>query len=472
MTFLGHVVSPEGIGTDPEKVSDIAEWTIPRNVKEVRSFVGLCSYYRRYVEGFASIAKPLHALMQKNKRFEWTTDCQTAFERLKAALISPPILGMPDDTSRFILDTDASDEAIGAVLSQDQAGVERVIAYASRKLSKTEVNYCVTRRELLAIVHCLKYFRHYLLGRHFTICSDHAALQWLRRTPEVMGQQARWLSLIEEYDFTLLHRPGARHGNADAMSRRPCTKHDCCTEAATMKEVRVIENQIADALLSTREEVDLASEQRQDPELNEVIQFVSTRSEAPGFDEIGLGSSVVKSLCRQFHRLSVEHGVLVRSFELPLTGQIIKQVLLPRNLRRSFIKELHRSLAHLGVTRTKAALQERAYWPGWNTDVEDVLHECSACAQYKRGSAPKQTQLRPFLADEPFETVSIDITGPHPRSRNGCVHTYGTGPIFEMGGSFPIKKPYRSARRRRAIQERLHKVWHAAPITQRSRGRI
>ena len=138
---------------------------------------------------------------------------------------------MPDDAGEYILDTDASDKSIGAVLSQRQGGLERVIAYASRALDRRETNYCTTRRELLAIVHFLKYFKQYLLGRTFKVRTDHSALTWLRRTPDPIGQQARWLEQLEEFDFTVEHRPGSRHGNADGLSRRPCVQRNCaCKE--------------------------------------------------------------------------------------------------------------------------------------------------------------------------------------------------------------------------------------------------
>jgi len=155
----------------------------------------------------------------------WTAATQNAFESLRDALTSPPILAMPNDSDSFILDTDACSQTIGAVLSQVQDGVERVVAYASRILDKREVNYSITRKELLAIVYSLKYFKQYLMGRHFKIRTDHAPLTWLRQTPEPVGQQARWLEIMEEYSFQVEHRPGSRHGNADGLSRRPCTTY-------------------------------------------------------------------------------------------------------------------------------------------------------------------------------------------------------------------------------------------------------
>jgi len=225
VSFLGHVISGDGIGTDPEKTRAVAEWPTPTSVADVRAFVGLASYYRRFVRDFATVAAPHHALMKKNQKFVWTYEAQRSFEALKEALISPPILAMPDDKGDFVLDTDASDYGIGGVLSQYQDGVERVVAYASRSLDRREQNYCVTRKELLAVVHFLKYFKQYLLGRTFKVRTDHAALTWLRRTPEPIGQQARWLEQMEEFDFTVKHRSGVKHGNADGLSRRKsCAK--------------------------------------------------------------------------------------------------------------------------------------------------------------------------------------------------------------------------------------------------------
>lgn len=150
--FLGHVVSENGISTDTEKVQAVKEWPTPKTVKEIRSFLGLCSYYRRFIKNFAEIAKPLHQLTEKGKQFLWTEKCEDAFSTLKEKLVSSPILAYPKEEGMFILDTDACDTGIGAVLSQVQEGIEKVIAYYSRTLSKPERRYCVTRKELLAVV--------------------------------------------------------------------------------------------------------------------------------------------------------------------------------------------------------------------------------------------------------------------------------------------------------------------------------
>ncbi|KAL5466930.1 hypothetical protein EMCRGX_G031093 [Ephydatia muelleri] len=194
VTFLGHIVSTQGISTDPEKVEVIAKWPTPQSKRDVQQFLGLANYYRRFIKDFGVIAKPLNRLTEKNTTFEWSTTCQRAFENLRNCLVEPPVLAYPNYTRDFLLDTDACCNCgIGAVLSQvDDSGAERVICYASRSLSRQEQRYCVTRRELLAVVEFTQHFRHYLLGRKFILRTDHGSLVWLRNFKEPEGQLARW----------------------------------------------------------------------------------------------------------------------------------------------------------------------------------------------------------------------------------------------------------------------------------------
>ena len=186
--FLGRVISNSGIQTDPKKTNVVRDWPQPTKLHDVRSFIGFCSYYRRFIPKFAELAKPLHKLTEKGQKFVWTNECNTAFEKLKSKMVESPILVHPDFSKPFILDTDASDQAIGGVLSQNINGHERVIAYASRTLSRPERRYCVTRKELLALVHFVKYFRHYLYGKSFTVRTDHGSLRWLMQFKSVKSQ--------------------------------------------------------------------------------------------------------------------------------------------------------------------------------------------------------------------------------------------------------------------------------------------
>ena len=226
VTFLGHVLTGEGVLPNPENIEKIINWPVPTNVTEVRTILGMASYYRRFVKDFSKRVHALVELTKKNNRFHWTFECQREFEDIKETLTGPEIMGYPLDDGKFILDTDACDVSIGAVLSQMQDGRERVIAYASRTLNKAERNYCVTDRELLAIRYFTEYFRQYLLGRHFTVRTDHQALKWLFSLKEPKSRIARWIEVLSSYDFEVEYRKGNHHGNADGMSRCP-NPRDC-----------------------------------------------------------------------------------------------------------------------------------------------------------------------------------------------------------------------------------------------------
>ena len=228
VAFLGHEVSEQGISTDPVKIQAVKEWPQPKTVTEVRQFVGLASYYRKFIPNFATVCKPLHKLTEKNCSFVWTDICQKAFDAIKQLLTSAPILSYPLLQGQpFLLDCDASNVGVGAILSQLQNGEEKVISYFSKCLSRSERQYCTTRKELLAVVLAVKNFHHYLLGQRFTVRTDHGSLQWLMRFKNCEGQIARWIETLSAYTFTVVHRAGRVHNNADSMSRRPCHNNNC-----------------------------------------------------------------------------------------------------------------------------------------------------------------------------------------------------------------------------------------------------
>ena len=238
--FLGHLVSENGTAMDPEKVKAVQDWPDLRCVKDVRSFLGLATYYRKFIKDFAGIAAPLNKLLQKDHPFEMGEAQKRAKERLVDSLVTGPILVQPNLELPFVLDTDASDEGIGCVLSQELGGVEKVIAYFSKSLSKQEKNYCTTRKEMLALVRGIKNFRYYLLRKPFIVRTDHSALKLLTSFKEPEGQVARWLEQLQEYEFEVKHRAGLSHSNADALSRRPCLADNCrnCARKEERWEVR------------------------------------------------------------------------------------------------------------------------------------------------------------------------------------------------------------------------------------------
>ena len=180
VVFLGHVVTPDGVKPNPTNITKILDWPQPKTAKQVKQFVAMGSYYRRYVKNFATIVRPMVELTKKGKKFVWNELCEEAFRQLKMALVSSEVMAYPsNEAGLFYLDVDASDVGIGGILHQMQEGQEKVIAYASRAMNKAERNYCITEKELLALRFFIKYFRQYLLGRKFIVRTDHQALVWL-----------------------------------------------------------------------------------------------------------------------------------------------------------------------------------------------------------------------------------------------------------------------------------------------------
>ena len=222
--WLGHRVTPDSLMPGQKLTKAVQEWPRPTTIKELQTFLGKASYYRKFIKDFAVIATPLRILLQEETEWTWNEPQEKAFEDLKKALCSEPVLAHPNFRSSepFILDTDASHYGVGGVLSQKQQdGSVRPISYFSKSLGKHEINYSVPRKELLAVIQAVKFFKYFLLGRPFVIRTDHAALKWLITSPNLSNQLARWSTSLEDYDFTIEHRPGVKHGNADALSRQP-----------------------------------------------------------------------------------------------------------------------------------------------------------------------------------------------------------------------------------------------------------
>ena len=216
VAFLGHVVSKDGIMVDPKKIEAVKDWARPTSVTEIRSFVGLASYYRRFVKGFSSIASHLTRLTQKNVPFQWSDECEESFQKLKALLTSAPILALPVEGKDFTVYCDASRIGLGCVLMQEG----KVIAYASRQLKVHERNYPTHDLELAAVVFALKIWRHYLYGVHCEVFTDHRSLQHVFNQRDLNSRQRRWMELLKDYDITILYHPGKANVVADALSQK------------------------------------------------------------------------------------------------------------------------------------------------------------------------------------------------------------------------------------------------------------
>ena len=426
--YLGHIISEKGVQTDPDKTRCVAEWSQPTDLKELRQFLGFASYYRRFVRNFAHIAAPLYHLTEKGKNWCWSDDCEEAFSTLKHRLTSTPVLSFPRFDQEFTLDVDASAIGLGAVLSQEVQGVEQVVAYASRTLSKAERQYCATRREMLALVWGTRQFRPYLYGRRFRVRTDHNALRWLQSFREPEGQVARWLELLSEFDFRVAHRAGVKHANADGLSRTPCRQ--CGQTSRPLGEgdnsyiltsEPVESNTLSAESWMPHWSVDeLHHLQSADPDLQPVIHWL----------EAGLvpeqcpthGSRHLQSLWAQRQQLTLRSGLLYRQWEdIPNKGLHKRlQLVLPRELIHAVLTEVHNSATggHLGVTKTLEKAR-RFYWPGQRRDVEDWCRSCTTCGARKSPSKRPRAPMQLERAGQPMQRVAMDILGPLPETPRG-----------------------------------------------------
>ena len=436
--YLGHIVSSEGISCDPEKIVSVKEWPRPRNVSDVRSFCGLAGYYREHIDSFSKIAEPLFRLTRKAVRFKWSDDCQLAFEKLKEALTSAPVLAYPDPDKDYILDTDASQFGMGGVLSQLHDGHERVVAYASKTFNKAQRNYCTTRRELLAVITFVKHFRHYLYGTRFTIRTDHASLRWLTNFKDPEGILARWITTLETYNYVIEHRPGKDHSNADSLSRtisRTCPREDCndCLEKLKNKTVSPTQTSAEVFAISAANESlvappvdiselltlsvmswdELAESQQSDPEIGPIYKWKVEGATRPPARVLEGYDSAVRCLWGQWDVLVLEQGVLCRNF-LGNPNKIVKQVVLPCELRKVYMSQLHDAPlgGHRGIKKTFESLQGRVFWPGHRHDVKRWVQTCPVCQSRKSGNQRRRHPLQQRLPGYPLERVAMDIIGP------------------------------------------------------------
>ena len=429
--------------------------------KELQAYLGLCNYYRRFVPGFASIAGPLNRLLVKGAEFKWERPQQQAFEELKQRLASSPILAYPRRTGTFILDTDASDTSIGAVLSQEQEGSERVIAYASVQLEPAHQRYCVTRWELLAVVRFTRMFRHYLLGRRFDLRTDHSSLTWLFHFKAPQGQLARWLEELSQYDFTIVHRAGRKHANADAISRLSTDDPDVgdcyragqelsslpcqgCSYCAKVHEqwcrfdtevdyvvplaVRHVAVRASTQETENRQEnedwlmhytpTELREAQKADPCLRTLHRWKAKGK--PDRQSMSLEGAELKKYWLCWPQVTDKQDVLYYRWE-EADGQCGLKLLVPMQLREALLRHVHDipTGGHPGVERALARLKQKYYWYGMRKDVELYVARCAESAAGKKEVRRRRAELQQCHAGSPMERVHIDILGPFPESEQG-----------------------------------------------------
>ncbi len=385
VTHLGYEYSAEGVAPSKDKTKAVADWPTPSSAKEVRSFVGLANFYRRFIPKFADIAAPLRDISGSKGVFKWEMVHQEAFEALKQALVSPPILDYPKPTDKFVLTTDASELGLGAVLSTTRG---TVVEYASRALTADEKKFATIEKECLAVVWAVRKLRHYLVGARFTLETDHKPLEWLESAKQSRARSQRlerWSLELRAYEFDVVHRPGRDNQHADTLSRRP----------VTMVGVH-----------PTLDEVTLSQAQKQDTVLSVVFKQLE-QGELPK-----ASAEWTKFPLRRFRQiwlqLELHNSIICRRVQTPTMPEGKLRIVVPRSQRRKLLQIAHEDSGHQGMERTLSRLTEMAYWVGMARDVAKHCQTCRKC-QVTKAPKPQPAPLQPIIASRPWELVAVDI---------------------------------------------------------------
>ena len=423
--FLGHHITPQGSSIPRDFVKIITDWPLPKTLKELRSFLGKCNYYRKYIQNFGIIAADLMEHLKGGKESSHRLNLENdpkavlSFNKLKEALASPSLLVYPDFKSNqpFIIDTDYSGEGIGAVISQVQNGEERPIMFAAKKLRDSQRHYGSYEGELLAVVYALEQFRFFLLGRPFIIRTDNSALTWLKtKTQKDKGMHLRWMRCLADFNFTVTHRSGLKHQNADSLSRAPhapvMTPEE--EEQLLMGQCKRISDEDAPDF-----NFRLVQAQQNDDTLKEVRRWIH-EGQCPKGPDYKLLNFDLKQYANIFEFLKLDGiGMLIRTPD-PYLEERNTRICVPASYQQRLIKSVH-DVAHAGDEATLSALHHQYYFPRMYTHVRAFTAGCNRCQMNKKHS-PQHHTFEADLVGFPGDKISIDFVGPLTRSKRG--HMY------------------------------------------------
>ena len=405
LKYLGYIVDCFGLRCDPDKVTAILNVPRPKTQKDVRQFIGMCSWYRRFVKDFSHRVAPLTGLLKKGQVFKWTEATEFAFQDIRQALVESPILCCPDFSQPFEIHTDASAYGIGAVLMQVQNGEPRVIAYASKSLTKPEQNYSATERECLAVVWGIEKYRPYVEGTHFKVFTDHHSLKWLCNLKDPHGRLARWAIRLQPYDYEVIHKRGKDNVIPDMLSRAPL-----------VDIVSAIQS--AEVALNTSDTwyIDMKNKISTNP-----ASYPDWRVQ---------GRHLYKHQASEFD------------------STYAWKLVVPKDQRRSILSACHDEFTsgHQGEARTYHRVNERYYWPQMRADVRKFVQQCKICQQTKIPSTKPSGLLGArHLPKRPFDIIATDLIGPLPRSTKGFKYICM---VIDVFSKYVIVKPIRDAKSR------------------------
>nr|CAH67761.1 H0124E07.8 [Oryza sativa] len=396
--FLGHVISAKGVAVDPETVTAVTDWKQPKTVTQIRSFLGLAGYYRRFIENFSKIARPMTQLLKKEEKFVWSPQCEKAFQTLKEKLVSSPVLILPDTRKDFMVYCDASRQGLGCVLMQDS----HVVAYASRQLRPHEGNYPTHDLELAAVVHALKIWRHYLIGNRCEIYTDRKSLKYIFTQSDLNLRQRRWLELIKDYDVGIHYHPGKANVVADALSR----KSHCNT--LNVRGIPPELNQQMEALnlsivgcgflaaLEAKPTLldQIREAQKNDPNMHGLLKNMK-QGKAAGFTED-------------------EHGTLWNGNRVCVPDN--------RELKQLILQEAHESpySIHPGSTKMYLDLKEKYWWVSMKREIAEFVALCDVCQRVKAEHQRPAGLLQPLQVPEwKRDEIGMDFITGLPKTQGG-----------------------------------------------------
>ncbi|QRW11768.1 Retrotransposable element Tf2 protein [Ceratobasidium sp. AG-Ba] len=396
--FLGLVITPEGISMEEEKIKAIMDWGAPRKIKEVQAFLGFVNFYRRFIAEFSKIARPLHDLTKKDTRFEWNQECQQAFEEIKKRVSQDPVLIHPDPDKPFILETNASGTAIGAILSQrGEDGYLHPIAYLSKSYNDAQRNYDTANKELLAIVESLKHWRIYLEGTILpvTVFTDHRNLERWKNAETFNRRHARWHMELASFNFEIHYRPGKMSNKPDALSRR----HDH-EDIPNPQQIMINAERFKG--FKANIEIDIISMIREslsdDESLTTLIESTKKKEDLP------------PSIRKQYDKYEWKEDLLWYE------GRIV----IPENKEiRLAILEMHHDnpiAGHQGQARTLELISRRYYWPAMKQQVNRFVETCEIC-QRSKGHKQYAPQKPLPIPQKPWEDIAYDFIVKLPESQ-------------------------------------------------------